>query len=152
MQLAGGGGRRWSNHRGGRGLGSRWGGLEDGDLELHAALAVLVDAAEEPPAFGLVEHDPVLAGGQDDGVVRLVANAEVRPAHLHHIVDGWPVHEHCDRYNLARERQAISLVSRGREDEAIKRERGRNVSVSGYASYLACRRPRTAWSQPIACS
>ena len=73
----------------------RRGGVEDGDLELHAALAVRADAAEEPPASSRVERETVLAGGPNDGAGRLGARGEVWTAHLHQIVGWAPVLEHC---------------------------------------------------------
>ena len=61
----------------------RRGGRKNGDVELHAKLAVAAHRADgPPPPARLVEAEPVVAGVPDAGGRRLVvvARLEVRPA------------------------------------------------------------------------
>jgi len=67
----------------------RRGGRKNGDVELHAKLAVAAHRADEPPPARLVEAELVVTG------VRLVARLEVRPAHLRHVVGAGGVLERC---------------------------------------------------------
>ena len=60
---------------------------KNGDVELHAKLAVAAHRADEPPPARLVEAEQVVAGVPDGGGARLVARLEVRPAHLRHVVE-----------------------------------------------------------------
>lgn len=68
---------------------------DNGDVKLHAHLAVVAHGADEPPPPGLSQVDLVGAGAPGGGAVAVAARLKVRPAHFHHVMQGLVVIEHC---------------------------------------------------------
>jgi hypothetical protein len=76
--------------------------------DLEAQLAVVSQAAEEPPPPGLVQLDGVVVGGPlTDRVALPVALSERLAVHLHHRVIALGVIEHCMPHHIQRVKREL---------------------------------------------